>query len=250
MTGVVFIPRSVTSTVADRIYESFPNLYECFHTDYDFDREVAFMLEQADEAGIAQPERALEVGCGTGQHTIRLATACESIVGLDMYRGMLELTASKGIERLVQGAIPDLPISGEFELVVAVRAVINHLPPDLVKRGIRAMADRLATPGVLIFDNFHFPPEGVDVALEVGEIDAGSVARIVTMNRRSEGRLNWDSVFFLPDGEPLINRRPVTIVDDATVEVTLRDAGLDVTRVDGFHDGDDDRTVFVGVRTG
>ena len=236
--------------MSDRIYHSEPALYECFHTEYDFDREVAFIMERATEIGIDDPDRILEVGCGTGEHTTRLATMTETIVGVDLHRGMVTYAAEKGLDRLVQGAIPELPVCETFPIVVAIRAVINHLPPAQIEAGIRSLADRVANPGVLVFDNFHFPPEGADVALDIGELAGNEVARIVTMNPCGPNRLNWDTVCFLPPGETIVNRRPVTIVDDDTIEAVLRDEGMDVDRTDGFHADDEGRTVFVATNGG
>ena len=231
--------------MSDRIYHSYPALYECFHTEYDFDREVAFILQRAAEIGIDHPDRILEIGCGTGQHSTRLATMTEMMVGVDLHRGMVAYAAEKGIDRLVQGAIPELPVCETFPIVGAIRAVINHLPPSQIEAGIRSLAARVASPGVLVFDNFHFPPDGAEVALDIGEINGNEVARIVTMNPGGPNRLNWDTVYFLPSGETIVNRRPVTIVDDDTIEAVLLDEGMDVNRVDGFHADDEGRTVFV-----
>lgn len=61
-------------------------------------------------------------------------------------------------------------------------------------------------------------------------------------------RVLRDSVIYLPDGTPIVNRRPMTLLDPETIADELRRRGLAVELFPGFHDEADRRTVFVAAR--
>jgi SAM-dependent methyltransferase len=76
--------------------------------------------------------RVLEIGCGTGRHTLRLAEAGNRVTGLDLSPGMLEQAAIKlaGFTevRLLQADIvaDDMPELGQFDAAITA-LVIEHI---------------------------------------------------------------------------------------------------------------------------
>ena len=75
-----------------------------------------------------EPQRVLEVGCGAGALTERIAKELEaSVIGLDSSQRMVELTRDRGVEALV-GDVQELPFEdGRFDCVVA-GWVLYHVP--------------------------------------------------------------------------------------------------------------------------
>lgn len=245
-------------SVTDRLYTEHPELYDAVQSAWDYDRDVSFLLAAADRhdaASVADgrladpPTELLEVGCGTGEHTQRLAAAGFDVTGVDPNEPMLDRARRKfpGLDaRLVVGGLPSLPVTGTFPVVVAFRGVISHLPPEGLEPSVAALGDRLADDGVLVFDASRLPPTGHDApALDVGETANGTYARIVQMQPREDGRLDWNSVVVPPEGEAFVNSRPMTPFDDREIVDALRAAGLTVETHDGFGPDDDGRTVFV-----
>ncbi len=82
-----------------------------------------------DLAGPASGEWALDVGCGTGNHSIWLAGKGLTVTGLDESEAMLDVAAAKASDtgvtvQWVLGDASALPFEGErFELVVSVAAM-------------------------------------------------------------------------------------------------------------------------------
>jgi len=82
--------------------------------------------------GDAQGLRVLDVGCGTGRHTIPLLEMGASVVGLDFSPEMLSIarqrTANRDVEFL-QHSLPDpFPFTDEsFDLVIS-GLVVEHVP--------------------------------------------------------------------------------------------------------------------------
>lgn len=243
--------------MTDRLYAEFPALYDAIQSAWDYDRDVSFLLAAADrhdavrvvDGRAVDDPRLLEVGCGTGEHTRRLAAAGFEVTGVDPARPVLARATAKYPEldaALAVGGLPELPVDGEFPVVAALRGVVSHLPPEALRPAVAALADRLTDDGVLIFDASDLPPAGHDApALDVGEAPTGQYARIVQMQPRDDGRLDWNSVVVPPEGTPFVNSRPMTPFDDETVIAALRETGLAVETHDGFGPEGGARTVFV-----
>lgn len=230
--------------MTERLYTDHPDLYDAIQSEWDYERDVSFVLEAAARHDVG-PERLLEVGCGTGEHTRRFADRGLAVTGVDRYGGMLRAARGKGDASFLQGALPALPVEGRYDVVVAIRGVVNHLPPSALRPAVRALAARLADGGIVVFDKARLPPDGNEPALDVGTTDSRRYARVARMRPRADGRLAWDSVVFA-DGDCFVTTRPMTAIEDETLEAALEDAGLAVETHDGFGPADD-RTVFVGV---
>jgi ubiquinone/menaquinone biosynthesis C-methylase UbiE len=152
--------------------------------------------------------RILDIGCGTGQLTVRLAnelTASE-VTGCDFSRGMLRQAAGrKARVRWVQGDAGALPFRpGAFDAVVSTEAF--HWFPDQD----RALAElhRLLVPGGrLLLALVNSPSPGVASALHAGSRLLGEPFYWPTsaeMRARVEHAgfrlLNQERIFRLPGG--------------------------------------------------
>jgi SAM-dependent methyltransferase len=110
--------------------------------------------------------RALDLGCGLGLFTERLALRADEVLGIDVsavaVRCATDRTRSFGNVRLHQGDIRALEakLDGRFDLVV-VADTIYYLPPPIRDETLKNLAARLArllTPdGVLLLANHYFP---------------------------------------------------------------------------------------------
>lgn len=226
----------------EQVYTEYPELYDAIQSEWDYDRDCAFvrdLLDGRDPADLTL----LEVGCGTGEHTRRFAEAGYDVTAIDPNEGMLSRAREKGGADYLVAGVPGIPVDAEFDLVVAIRGVINHLPPAQLEPAIEDVAAHLAPDGVFVFDNSPLPPEGNEVAIDIGEGDSGSYARLVQMNPDGD-RLRWDQMVVTPDGGVCVDTRPMTPFDDLDIAATLSANGFDFEPFDGYGP-DDDRTVFV-----
>ncbi len=111
--------------------------------------ELARLLDQA----IPGDARVVEIGCGTGQMSLFLATADRRIVGADLTRASLDLAVAAasryGLRRVrfveTDLRAPGLPRAG-FDVVYS-SGVLHHTPDP--RASFRALAD-LARPGGVI----------------------------------------------------------------------------------------------------
>lgn len=98
--------------------------------------------------------RVLDLGCGTGNLTVRLAGKGFKIVGMDASEDMLKYAAQKSSE--VMWICRSME-SGEFgvqaDVVISTLDSINHLPDRAaVERCFRGAAEALKSGGVFVFD--------------------------------------------------------------------------------------------------
>lgn len=229
----------------ERLYTEYPTLYDAIQSDWDYNRDVGFVDAVLDRYEI-EGHRLLEIGCGTGEHTRRFVDDGFHVTAVDKYDGMLDVARSKCDADFRRMSLPELDLEDEYDLIVAIRGVINHLPPDDLTPAMEAIAAQLAEGGAVIFDNSPLPPEGNHPAIDVGTTEQGDYARIAQHVPTGDGRLDWRAITFTPDGEFFVNSRPMTPFDDGTIGAELDRLGFDVESNDGYGP-DDHRTVFVAV---
>ena len=123
----------------DRIATHFASTRE-----YAWPEVEAFVERHAtdcDTAGVG-----LDLGCGNCRHAELLAADLESVVGLDVSRGLLETGRERALERdfdvaLVQGDATSLPLGDDTVDIAIYVATLHHLP---TQRARRASLDELA----------------------------------------------------------------------------------------------------------
>jgi SAM-dependent methyltransferase len=112
----------------------------------------------------ARYRRALDVGCGTGLFSEKLATLAGEVVGVDVSSVAVGVAASRrskpGNLRFAQCDVRDLPASwdGSFDLVT-ILDTLYYLPPPIEDEHLKTMAARLCRllmPGGLVVIANHF----------------------------------------------------------------------------------------------
>jgi ubiquinone/menaquinone biosynthesis C-methylase UbiE len=125
-----------------------------------YQRRQAAVLEYVAAADLPTPAHVLEIGCGAGHLTVRLAERNLQVNAIDSSAGMVELTARQAREAgyaeqviVSQADVHALPFeSGHFDLVVAVGVIPwLHSPGEAVAEMARVL--RPAGQLVLTADN-------------------------------------------------------------------------------------------------
>lgn len=231
--------------MSDGLYDERPAFYDAIQSDWPYDRDLRFVLDAFDNQDVTG-DRVLDIGCGTGEHTCRLVERGYEVMAIDQHRAMLDRARTKCDADFRQVTLPDLSLDVRFDAAIAIRGVVNHLPPDALSPSLSAIAASLGSGGVLVFDNAPLPPNGNHPALAVGTTDRGDYGRIAHHVPTGDGRLEWRAITFVPDGSFFVDSRRMTPFEDETITAELDRLGFEVVHHDGYGP-DDDRTVFVAV---
>ena len=141
----------MTQTDFDRVASIYDESLPPHVATHYLEKRTGFLL-----AHVPPPRRVVDVGCGTGTLTAKLASLGYDVVGLDPSRGMLDVLRSRapGI-RAVQGSATELPFDDEaFDLSLSVATMHHIADPQAVRAGLMEMV-RVVKPGgrILVWDH-------------------------------------------------------------------------------------------------
>ncbi|WP_226005681.1 class I SAM-dependent methyltransferase [Natrinema salinisoli] len=152
----------------------------------------------------------LDLGCGNCRHAELLAADLESVVGLDVSRGLLETGRERALERgfdveLVQGDAATLPLAADSVHVAVYVATLHHLPTRAARR---ASLDELARV---------LAPEG-----------RALVSAWSTAHDRFDETEGFDTTveWTLPGGEPVDRFYHIYSPDEFEADLTASDIAL------------------------
>src|SRR5436853_295282 len=171
----------------------------------DFDR-IAIVTEHRDALNPYQNlllrhlpvkcESALEIGCGTGVFTRRLAASAKRVIGLDLSPQMIRLARERSIDYpnieyllgdLLQLALP----SESFGCVVSI-ATLHHLPTE---QALKRMKSLVAPGGCLLIHDLIADDGPLDICRNVIAMPVNIALRFLKTGRHlppCEVRKAWD----------------------------------------------------------
>ena len=136
-------------------YDAFAPIYNEFNHLNDYEMWLGeVLLPELEKHGLKRG-RALDVGCGTGRAFGPLLRRGWELRACDLSPGMLERAREEGGDevRLDVVDMRELPVYGEFELVISLNDAVNYLLGDEdLERALARMRANLADDGLLLFD--------------------------------------------------------------------------------------------------
>ena len=139
----------------------------------DFDRIAALSEREADAGGVydgflahavpAPCRRALEVGCGTGTFTRRLARLAKRVTAIDLSNEMVRVARERSVGHAnvdyQAGDVLGMNLAADHFDCVTMIATLHHLPAEPV---IEKLKQSLAPGGVLIIHDLLTPSGFLD----------------------------------------------------------------------------------------
>jgi SAM-dependent methyltransferase len=136
-------------------YESFAPIYNAFNHQNNYEVWLGrVLLPELEKHGLKH-NRVLDVGCGTGRAFTPLLRRGWQVRGCDLSPAMLEWAHREGGAKveLDVADMRELPIYGEFELVLSLNDSVNYLlGDDDLRRALSGMRANLAEGGLVLFD--------------------------------------------------------------------------------------------------
>lgn len=136
----------------DRGYAEFSAVYDLLTTNVPYS-EIAEYYSKIIR-GITGGKRVLDMGCGTGNLTVKLARKGFDMIGLDASSDMLSFAAEKSprVEWVCQN-MAEADIGEEVDAVISTLDSINHLEsPAEIEACFKCAANSLKSGGAFVFD--------------------------------------------------------------------------------------------------
>lgn len=181
-------------------YGSFAGVYDLFMDNVDYDSWSEYLIRLLKQYGVEEG-LVLELGCGTGAMTERLARAGYDMIALDSSYDMLEVA----LEKREESGLDILYLNQdmrEFELYGTVAAIVtgcdcmNYMTEDEDLLEVFKLANNYLDPGgIFLFD--------INTAAKYLAIGDKTIAE-----NREEGSFIWENYF---DEEQQINEYAVTL---------------------------------------
>lgn len=176
------------------------------------------------------PGTLLDVPCGDGRMSARLAAAGHDVTGVDISPEALEMARRResGV-RLVRGDLRALPELGAFDGVLSWGNSFGYLTPPETARSLAGLRRAVRPGGRLVLESGSVAeallPGGVEPRLEYA---AGGVTMIATNRyRASESRLESEYEFTADDGTVEHGRAAHHVHTAGEIVRMLRAAGFD-----------------------
>lgn len=143
-------------------YTSCADFYDLIHGGKKYSSDIDFLKNALQDYHVSTSREILEVGCGTGNHTLLLAQIFERVVASDIDPEMLERTKKKlAAHNILNVELCDLyqedsPFKAHvFDLGCSFFNVINYIKdPEALESFFLMLAAHLRKDGLFIFDCF------------------------------------------------------------------------------------------------
>ena len=142
---------------------NYANAYDNLYRDKDYDGEVALLQRIFRQYGSGEIRRVLDLGCGTGNHSLRLAKLGYEVTGVDQSAEMLALAeiktrAAQASVALHHSRVTEFQSPSKFDAALLMFAVLGyHTTNDDVLGALATARRQLVTGGLLVFDVWYGP---------------------------------------------------------------------------------------------
>lgn len=140
------------------IYEGSARYYDLIYGPIvDYDKE-ADLLEGIFARYAGRPiRRVLDMGSGTGNHALVLASRGYDVVGVDRNEAFVaaakeKVRKRKNGPRFVVGDMRELEVEGRFDALISMFGAFSHLPREEAGIALGRFRERLEPGGLLVFE--------------------------------------------------------------------------------------------------
>lgn len=142
--------------------EAYASAYDATYAGKDYDRECD-LIERAFIAHGDSVRTVLDLGCGTGNHALRLAAHGYAVTGVDVSPQMLGVARAKADAAradvcFVAGDARYVDAGGTYDAALMMFAVLGYQHTNADVRAVFSNTRRMLRPGgLLVFDAWHGP---------------------------------------------------------------------------------------------
>ena len=152
--ALLFAEKNSYPFKSNSLYNTFAGYYDTYMKHVNYDGWVQFILQKYKEIKENEPEKIMELACGTGNITKRLCQKNFSMYGMDNSPAMLKIAAKKCPDAQFYAGNFLLPIPySDFDLTILLFDSINYLKTEEeVVKLLNNVYISLKNDGIFIFD--------------------------------------------------------------------------------------------------
>jgi SAM-dependent methyltransferase len=210
--------------------QTYSGIYDHLYAEKNYDEECAALQRAFEHVEGGRVTTVLDLGCGTGNHSWRLASRGFDVTGVDRSESMIDIARGKGKPgapppRFLVQDLRELKVGQTFDAAIMMFAVLGYMTDnDDVLSTLRGIRRHLRPGGVLVFDVWYGPgvlrdrpgqrvrelrtPHGVILRMASGQVDTQANLCAVSYRvwRIEEGRVSESAeethlmrYFFMPE---------------------------------------------------
>ncbi|MDD5934222.1 MAG: class I SAM-dependent methyltransferase [Clostridiales bacterium] len=198
-------------------YTGFANVYDEFMDNVPYDEWTEYLTGLLKEYGVDENKLVLELGCGTGSMTRRLAKRGYDMIGVDYSDDMLEIAREKGMEEgfsfdqilYLNQDMREFELYGTVAAVVSICDSMNYITnPDDLRQVFKLVNNYLDPRGVFIFD--------MNTVHKYRDI----LGETTIAENREDASFIWENYY---DKEQRVNQYDITIYKKVDLELEDED---------------------------
>ncbi|PZC47923.1 MAG: SAM-dependent methyltransferase [Chloroflexi bacterium] len=232
--------------------EQYASLYDVLYEDKDYERECDLVTGILG-GGSRTARRILDLGCGTGGHSVLLAQQGYSVVGVDISASMLDIAREKASTAgltseqasFIHADMRDMDVPGRFDACICMFAALGYQQSNEgVEAAIASIRKHLEPGALFIFDCWYGPAVlSVLPSQRVKEISQGeaTIIRVATPDLDLRHHVSTTTYTILVvEGDQVLRhfKEPHTMrfFFPMELEYFLRKGGFRLTSLTDFND--------------
>jgi len=144
-------------------YRRYADYYDLFYKKKNYQKEVAFLEKIFNKYSKSPVISILDLGCGSGNHSVVLAKRGYEVVGVDLSSKLIRLAQKKAKKyklkvNFLKGDIRNVDLGRKFDAVIAMFNVVGYqVRNEDFKRMIKTANKHLKKEGLFVFDCWFGP---------------------------------------------------------------------------------------------
>lgn len=171
----------------ENVFGKYSKFYDLLYRAKDYVIEAKYIEDIVKKHGIPNSKNLIDLGCGTGSHSIIWAKNGWSVTGVDRSESMLQIARTKtqgknlGIN-FFQGDLSNFKLKEEsyFDVAVSMFAVVGYLIENKSLQHLFSTVRKILKPGGLfIFDSWFGPAVLTDIPTDKYKFNEENGVRVI-----------------------------------------------------------------------
>lgn len=142
--------------------KEYSSAYDYLYQDKNYDKECDF-IETFFSKSSSKVSSILDLGCGTGGHSLILAKRGYNVLGVDRSKEMIDIAKRKFDNlnlpiKFINSDINRINLNKKFDVIISMFSVINYqITNTALSEFCRVVKKHLKKDGIFIFDSWYGP---------------------------------------------------------------------------------------------